>query len=208
VAAHAGSIVSIHVSAALSGIYQASLVGARPVPNTAFEHVDSRTVSVGLGLVVREAVQAAAAGKPIQEVARVAREAANRVKLFISVPTLQHLVRSGRVSTARGAIAGLFGVLPVLTMTEEGTVVRAGLARSYEAARRKLMKLLFRAAERSEGTPRFGVAHCAAPAIADELAHQIRDRYPAADIMIVECGPAIGVHVGPGAVGVAVLAGV
>lgn len=207
VAVHAGSIVSIHVSGALSGIYQASLIGARPVPNTAFEHVDSRTVSVGLGLVVREAAQAAAAGKPVQEVARVAREAARRVKLFVAVPTLQHLVRSGRVSTARGAIAGLLRVIPVLTMTEDGSVVRAGLSRSFEGAQRKMMELLFQEVARSGGSPKFGVAHCAAPELADQLAHQLHERYPGADLMIAECGPAIGAHVGPGAVGVAVLAG-
>jgi DegV family protein with EDD domain len=208
VAVHAGSIVSIHVSAALSGIYQASLIGARPVPNTAFMHVDSRTVSVGLGLVVREAAEAAAAGKPVQDVARVAEEAARRVRLFIAVPGLQHLVRSGRVSTARGAIAGLFGVLPVLTMTEEGTVVRVGLSRSFEGARRKMMDLLFREVAGLGGaSPRFGVAHCAAPGLADELANQLHERFRGADIMIAECGPAIGAHVGPGAVGVAVLTG-
>ena len=206
VAVHAGSIVSIHVSAALSGIYQASLVGARPVPNTVFEHVDSRSVSVGLGLIVREAARAAANGMPVQEVARVARDAASRVRLFVAVPTLGHLVRSGRVSTARGAIAGLFGVLPVLTVTDDGSVVRAGLARSFEGALRKMMELLFQEVTRSRSeSPGFGVAHCAAPAIADRLARELHRRYPGADILVAECGPAIGAHVGPGAVGVAML---
>ena len=208
VAVHAGSIVSIHVSAALSGIYQASLIGARPVPNTAFAHVDSRTVSVGLGLVVREAAEAAAGGKPVEEVARVAEEAAGRVRLFIAVPTLQHLIRSGRVSSARGAIAGLLGVLPVLTMTEDGRVVRAGISRSFDGALRKMMDLLFHEVERSgDRSPKLGVAHCAAPALADQLASQLRERYAGSDVMIAECGPAIGAHAGPGAVGVAVLTG-
>jgi DegV family protein with EDD domain len=145
---------------------------------------------------------------PVQEVARVARDAARRVRLFVAVPTLEHLVRSGRVSSARGAIAGLFGVLPILTVTDDGSVVRAGLARSFEGAVRKMMELLFREVAGSGGaSPGFGVAHCAAPGLADKLANQLQERFRGADIMIAECGPAIGAHVGPGAVGVAVLTG-
>ncbi|HEV2063360.1 MAG TPA: DegV family protein, partial [Thermoanaerobaculia bacterium] len=207
VAAHAGSIVSVHLSAALSGTYQAALVGARPVAKTAFEHVDSRNVSVGLGLVVRAAAEAAAAGKTAAEVARVARDAADGVRTFIAVPTMQHLVRGGRVSPLRGLIARALGLLPVLTLTKEGKVIGAAKARGYEAAKKKMMALLFREADHApKATRHFGVAHCDAPASADELARQIRARYPESDIMIVECGPAIGAHGGPGALAVAVRA--
>ena len=52
---------------------------------------------------------------------------------------------------------------------------------------------------------RFGVAHCDAEDAAEELAREIRDRYPESDVMIVECGPALGAHGGPGALAVAVL---
>ncbi|HKC83347.1 MAG TPA: DegV family protein, partial [bacterium] len=82
-ATHAGSIVSIHLSAAVSGTYQAAVVGSRPIEKTRFEHVDSRNVSVGLGLVVRAAAEAAAAGRRADEVARIAREASARARLFI-----------------------------------------------------------------------------------------------------------------------------
>ena len=206
VATHAGSIVSIHLSAAVSGTYQAAVVGARSVENTQFVHVDSRTVSVALGLVVRKAAEAAAAGKGPDEVARIAREASDRSRLFIAVPTLEHLVRGGRVSPMRGLLAKWLGLLPVLTITREGKAEPAAKARGFESARRKMMGLLFEAAERGDPATRlFGVAHCDAPGLAEELARQIRDRYPETDVLIVECGPALGAHGGPGAVAVAVL---
>lgn len=206
VATHAGSIVSIHLSAAVSGTYQAAVVGSRAVPNTRFEHVDSRNVSVGLGLVVRAAAEAAAAGKSADEVARIAREAAERTRLFIAVPTLDHLVRGGRVSPMRGLLARMLGLLPVLTISPEGKAEPAVKARGFESARRKMMTLLFEAADGgSNGTRRFGVAHCDASALAEDLARLIRERYPESDVTIVECGPALGAHGGPGAVAVAVL---
>jgi DegV family protein with EDD domain len=206
VAAHAGSIVSIHLASVLSGTYQAALVGARPVQKTAFEHIDSRSASVGLGLIVRAAAEAAAAGKSAAEVAEVAREAVDRVRVFIAVPTLEHMVRGGRVSQARGLLARVLGLLPVLTLTREGAEAVAK-ARGYEPAKKKMMGLLFRAADAGgSSAQRFGVAHCDAPTAADGLARQIRERYPESDVMIVECGPALGAHGGPGALAVAVMA--
>jgi len=202
VAVHAGGIVSVHLSAAVSGTYQAALVGARSVEKTEFQHVDSRNVTVGLGLVVRAAAEAARSGLAIADVARVAREASDRVRVFIAVPTLEHLVRGGRVSPLKGFIAKVLGLLPVLTLTREGKAEPAARARGFGGARRKMMELLFEAAG-SGG--RFGVAHADAASAADDLARQVRARFPESEVMIVEVGPALGVHGGPGAVAVAVL---
>jgi len=209
-AEHAASIVSVHLSKAVSGTYQAAVVGARPIENARFEHVNSRNASVGLGLVVRAAAEAAAAGKPFDEVVSIARAAVERVRVFIAVPTLEHLVRGGRVPRGKGLLAKVLGLLPVLTLTKAGAAEPAGKARGFEAALAKMMGLLFQASEAADGNGkgperRFGVAHCDAAELADRLARQIRDRYPETDVMIVECGPALGAHGGPGAVAVAVL---
>ena len=206
VATHAGSVVSIHLSAAVSGTYQAAIVGSRPVDRTRFLHVDSGNVSVGLGLIVRAAAEAAAAGKSAEEVLRVARRSSERTRLFIAVPTLVHLVRGGRVSPLRGFLARILGLLPVLTISKEGKAVAAARARGFEAARKKMMSLLFDVADAGgEQGRRFGVAHCDSAPLADSLAREIRQRYPESDVMIVACGPALGAHGGPGAVAVAVL---
>ncbi len=155
VSTHAGSIVSVHLSANVSGTHQAAVVGARSIEKTAIEHVDSRNVSVGLGLIVRATAEAAAEGKNVEEVARVARECSDRTRLFVAVPTLEHLVRGGRVSATRGFLAKLLGILPVLTISKEGKAVPVAKARGFEAARKKMMKLLFEAPGRSgTGIPR------------------------------------------------------
>jgi fatty acid-binding protein DegV len=69
-----------------------------------------------------------------------------------------------------------------------------------------MMSLLFQAADAGPGAgAKFGVAHCDAAELADSIAREIRQRYPESDVMIVECGPALGAHGGPGAVAVAVM---
>ncbi len=204
-ATHAASLVSINLSAAVSGTFQAAIVGGRAIQNASIEHVDSRNVSVGFGLIVRAAAEAANAGKTAAEVVRIARDAVERTRLFIAVPTLEHLVRGGRVSPVRGWIGKLLGLLPVLTITPEGKVVPAVKARGFAAARARMMALLFEAADSGTAARRFGVAHCDAPSLADAVSREIRERYPESDVMIVECGPALGAHGGPGALAVAVL---
>ena len=206
VSGHHGSIVSIHLSKALSGTYQAAVVGARPIENTAFEHVNSRNASVGLGLVVRAAAEAAASGRPFAEVVGIARNAADRVKVFIAMPTLKHVVRGGRVPRGKGMLAKLLGILPVLAITPKGTAEPVARARGFDGALRKMMRLLEEAARAGDGKgSRFGVAHSDAAELAERLSREIRDRHPESDVMICECGPALGAHGGPGAVAVAVL---
>jgi hypothetical protein len=141
-------------------------------------------------------------------VAAIAEDAARRTRAFVAVPTLEHLIRGGRVSPLKGLFARLLRLLPVLTISPEGKVYAAAKARGFEKARRTLLRLLFEAADRGREPRerRFGVAHCDAPELADLLARRIRERYPESDVMIVECGPALGAHGGPGAVAVAVLA--
>jgi DegV family protein with EDD domain len=127
------------------------------------------------------------------------------VRTFVAVPTLKHLVRGGRVSPLRGLIARLLGLLPVLIVNREGTAEAVAKARGFPAACRRMLKLLFDEAEAAGGARRFGIAHCDAEERAEDLARQIRGRYPESDVMIVECGPALGSHGGPGAVAVALL---
>src|SRR5213075_2767119 len=97
--------------------YQAAVVGARPIENTAFEHVNSRNASVGLGLVVRAAAEAAASGRPFADV-----------------------VGGGRVPRGKGMLAKLLGILPVLAITPKGTAEPVARARGFDGALRKMMR--------------------------------------------------------------------
>ena len=152
VATHAGSIVSVHLSAErlgdLPGGGRRGAPGRRRRRST---HVDSRQRSVGLGLVVRAAAEAAAAGKSAEEVAHDrARTAADACGIFVAVPTLKHLVRGGRVSPPQGHHReGCSACCPILTITREGKVEPAGKARGYAAARRKMMRLALRRGRRA-----------------------------------------------------------
>jgi uncharacterized protein len=203
-AEHHGSIVSIHLSGALSGTFQAASNASRGIPDTEILEVDSKNASIAEGLVVRAAAEAVQAGASAAGAAQVARDAAARVRLYIAVPTIEHLVRGGRVSAGKGKLARLLHLLPVLTIGPDGKADSCGMAFGYLAAIRKMMKLLFAAAG-SGSNQRFGVVHADALESAEQIAREIRSRYPSSDVLILECSPVLGAHGGPGALGVAVL---
>jgi DegV family protein with EDD domain len=203
-AEHHGSIVSIHLSGALSGTFQAAVNAARGIPDTEILEVDSKSASVAEGLVVRAAAEAVKAGASAAEAARIARDAASRVKIYVAVPTIEHLVRGGRVSAGKGKLARALNLLPVLTIGPDGKAASAGMSFGYHAAVRKMMKRAFAAAGDGSGQ-RFGVVHGDALDRAEAVAREIRERYPSSDVIILECSPVLGAHGGPGAIGVAVL---
>jgi len=203
-AQHHGSIVSVHLSGALSGTFQAAVNAARDIPDTEILEVDSKSASIAEGLVVRAAAEAVRDGASAEEAARIAREAANRVRLYVAVPTIEHLVRGGRVSAGKGKLARALNLLPVLTIGADGKAASAGMAFGHRAAIRKMMKLAFAAAGRGD-RQRFGVVHGDALEQAEAVAREIRDRFPSSDVIILECSPVLGAHGGPGALGVAVL---
>jgi DegV family protein with EDD domain len=203
-AVHHAGIVSIQVSSALSGTHQAAVLAARNLPGTTVLHVDSRSASLGTGLVVRVAAEAVRAGASAMNAAELARAASERVRLFVAVPTVEHLVRGGRVSHGKGLLARTLGILPVITIGRDGRAKKAASAFGHAAAVRKMMACLFEAAGPGPGQL-FGVVHADALELAEQVAAEIRGRYPSSDVMINEASPVLGAHAGPGALGVAVL---
>jgi hypothetical protein len=203
-AVHHGSIVSVHLSGTLSGTLQAARTAARGIEKTEVLHVDSRAASIAEGLVVRVAAEAVASGATAREAADAAEAAAKKVRIFLVAPTLEHLVRGGRISARKGRLANLLGLLPVITIDVEGRAVPAAKAFGHSAAIDRMMKLAFKSAGPGS-SQRFGIAHADALEEAEDLARRVRARYPSSDVMIVECSPVLGAHAGPGAIGIAVL---
>jgi DegV family protein with EDD domain len=206
-AAH-GPVVGIHVSGALSGTFSAARLAARGLREeprlSPVEAFDSRAVSVAQGLVVRAAARAAVSGAGLAEVVRAAEDAARRVRLLAAVPSLDALVRGGRVTEGQRRLANLLGVVPLLTLDREGRARAGGAARGFPRACLKLVAKTLETA-RDAAEPIFGVAHVGAPELADRIAEDLLARRPGAEGFVVEVTPVLAAHAGPGAVAVATL---
>ena len=198
----ADHLVSVHLSSELSGTWDAARLAASQVGEHIVSVVDSRSAAMGIGFAVLAAARSAAAGADVAEVARTAREMAAATRTLFVVDTLEHLRRGGRIGTAAAFLGSALAVKPVLHVLD-GRVVPLEKVRT---SARALNRLVQRAVEAAGEKPvSIAVHHLAAPERADRLATELRERLPALrELHVSELGPAIGAHVGPGAVGIVV----
>src|SRR3954464_5588835 len=171
---------------------------ASPIPPV----VDPGAAAVGAGFAVLAAARSAAAGVGAAAVARTARETADATRTFFVVDTLEHLRRGGRIGPAAAVLGSALAVKPVLHV-QDGRVVPLEKVRTSARAMNRLVQRAVEAA--GQGPVSVAVHHLAAAERAERLAAEIRDRLPQLrELHVSELGPAIGAHVGPGAVGIVV----
>jgi DegV family protein with EDD domain len=199
--AGADGIVSVHLSAAMSGTVEtARLAAARaPVP---VRVVDSRGIGMGLGFAALAGAAAAAAGAPLAEVVAAVEARARAARSLIYVDTLEHLRRGGRIGAAAGLLGSALMVKPLLHIVD-GRVAPLEKVRTAARALARLEDLAVQHA--ADRVVDLAVQHMAAESRAAALAARLCDRLPKVrEVYVGEVGPVIGAHAGPGMLGVVI----
>ncbi|MFI7451274.1 DegV family protein [Nonomuraea sp. NPDC049714] len=200
-AAGATGVVSIHLSGELSGTVHSALTAAvdAPVP---VEVIDSRSIAMGLGFPVLAAARAAAAGDPLESVAEAARRCVAQTRSFFYVDTLEHIRRGGRIGATASLVGSALMIKPLLHLVD-GRISLLEKVRTSSRALARLEDLAVQAA--GEGAVEIAVQHLAAPDRAASLAERLAKRVPGlVRSRVVEVGAVVGVHVGPGMLGLTV----
>jgi DegV family protein with EDD domain len=200
----AAEVVSVHLSADLSGTADAARVAARQVAGEgiAVTVVDSRSLGMGLGFVAVAAARAALDGVSAEAVARVARRLAPEISIWLYVDTLEYLRRGGRIGAAAAVVGSALSVKPLLHLVD-GRLEPLERVRTTGRALARLEELAVR--EAGDREVDLAVQHLAAPERAREVADRLAARLPKARSMHVgEVGVVVGAHVGPGMLGVVV----
>ena len=199
------SIISIHISSQISGTFNGAQVAARslkrPVP---FDVIDSRSTTVGLGLLVQEAARLIRRGLPQEQVVQSVSEAIGRLRFFVSIPSLKQLLKSGRIPKMKGWLGELLHIKPVISFDPDGKLLQVAKVVGLMAVRAKVYDLAARYAETVKN-PRFGIAHVMNRPLAAAYRERLARQFATDDIYIVAASPALGAHVGFGACGIAVL---
>jgi DegV family protein with EDD domain len=191
-------IVSVHLSAKLSGTCESARLAAAGYPGRILV-VDSRSTGMGLGFCAL----AASGFAEIGPAAAAARAAAARTTTLFYVDTLEYLRRGGRIGAASALLGTALSVKPILHMVEGEIVVRDKV-RTASRALARLVDLAVEAAGDAE--VELGVHHLAAPERAGELVVRLRERLGdrIRACYQTEIGAAVGAHVGPGLASVVV----
>ncbi|MEU6542064.1 DegV family protein [Streptomyces sp. NPDC046859] len=197
----ATGIVSLHLSAELSGTYDAAVLAAREAP-VPVRVVDTGMVAMALGFSALAAAETAEAGGTVDEAVAAAEKRAGGTAAYFYVDTLEYLRRGGRIGAAQALLGSALAVKPLLQL-DAG---RIDLLEKVRTASKAIARLEEIAAERAGGAQvDIAVHHLAAHERASALADRLRTRVPGlADLHVSEVGAVIGAHTGPGLLGVVV----
>jgi DegV family protein with EDD domain len=196
------SVISVHISGRLSGTLDSAAMAAERVGPDRVRVVDSRHVSVGLGLVVQATGEAILAGGTLEAVAAAAEEAVRDTRVYGAPRSLEVAVKGGRVSARTARFAGLIELKPIIVFDEEGGAHIDGARLGYSRALRRVADKVARFA--SDRPVRIAIAHADGSAAAQYLSQRLRDALGEVDISILEAGAVVTTHVGLGAIAVAV----
>lgn len=199
-------VVAVHISRQLSATWEAGRQAIRDMD--AVERVrlvDSLSAGLGTGLPVLAAARRAREGAALGVVYDTATSAAARGRAFIVVNRTEQLRRGGRLSSAAAFFGTELVTKPILQMVD-GRLELREKARTRSKAHAKLVAAAVDAA--GEGGATVAVQHLGAPEAAATITAQLRDLIPGIrELVSVEFGPTLAVHLGPGAVGVLVVPG-
>jgi len=199
------SILCITISSKLSGMLNSARVAREMAQSSlqgvTIEIIDSGTAAGAQGLVVTAAARATAAGKSLLEVIETTKMVTERVRLFAMLDTLNYLVKGGRAPRVAAIATSLLKIKPIITINS-GVVHPVANVITAQHALQYLVKII------EEKTIRnlplhLAVMHADARANAKIVADEIKKRFQPEEILLCEFTPVMGVHTGPGLVGVA-----
>ena len=196
----ADEVVSLHISAKLSGTLQSAHIAAQELDAKRVHLVDTESASAGIQLLVRAALDDVNAGLDAATVAARATERRARVTIYVLLDTLTYLQRGGRIGRAQALLGSLLSVKPLLTVID-GEVAPQARMRSRRQGLEKIVELL------RERLPVRSLAafHCGAPELLPLLQAQLKQLGAGVDIITGQVGPVVGTYTGPGGVGIAAL---
>jgi DegV family protein with EDD domain len=193
-------VLSLSISGGVSATFQAASAAAKAVSDTIeVRAVDSRSMTMGLGLMVLDVAELAATGADLDALEARVADLVPRTFVFGAVENLEHLEKGGRIGGARAMIGSLLSIKPVVTLVD-GEVAEE----SKQRTRGRSLQYLAGKALESPPLSRIAIAHGAAADIDTvlELLADVKSEHP---LIVSQLGPVVGTHTGPGTIGVCMI---
>jgi DegV family protein with EDD domain len=194
-------VVGLHISSKLSGTLQSARLAAQDFDASRVHLVDTESVSGGLQLLVRAALDDINAGDDAETVAAKATQRRGLVTILVLLDTLAYLHRGGRIGRAQSFVGGLLNVKPLLAV-RDGEVAPIARPRS----RAKGIDMIIDDVRGRAPLHSLAAFHAAAPEAMGELLGRLADADPSVTATQGRIGPVVGAYSGPGGLGIACLA--
>ena len=193
----------ITISSALSGTFNLMRLTARDVPELDCRLIDTRNIGIGAGFTVMRAAEMIADGASADEIEAKLQELVKSTKVFFCLPTLEYLAKGGRIGRVTATVGSLLDVRPIISCNEDGIYYTVQKARG---AVRALSATLQNAKDYAANHVfHLAIAHGGVPELAAHVEAQLAGLISSAKSYVrTQVSPALGVHTGPGLIGVGV----
>lgn len=190
----ADSVIALHVSSQLSGVVETAYAAAKQFDGRV--HVfDSRNLSWGLGWQVLEAAAASREGLGVSDALARLERARERVKIIVSIDSLENLRRGGRIGAVASRLGSLLNIKVTIVVDPSGAFVPLGRSRGDGAALTGMLDWISEQMGGAEGG-KFAVGHAMSAEKADRLAAAIKERWQVTELVMYEAGTVISTHAG------------
>lgn len=196
-------ILSIHVSSKLEGVYAAALAAsAGLLVRSRIVVIDSLSVSLGLGILVKAAAEAAAAGRSLEEIVRMVRGMIPHLYAVFFIESLGYLLRSKRISVPQTVLGTMFNIKPLLSV-DEGELIPLEKVRTRERAVDKLYEFITEFSH----VEQMAIVQANFDKDTATLLERLELTYPEREHPVITYPPSLAAHLGPSAMGVVVYEG-
>lgn len=198
--------VVVTIASALSATNQTARMVADEMEGFPVLVVDSKSIGIAAGMVVRRAVEYVEAGVPFEQLEERLAQSVERTDVFFAVRSLEYLYKGGRINNAIYRLGSILNIKPILTCSKEGYYTIAKKVRGWEKALDAIVRVV---AERANGFDRVRLALCctkATSALRSLLETRLRDQVRAEILEFLSSSlpPDLIVHTGPELVGMGV----
>ena len=196
-------IISIHLMNSISGTVNAARQAA-DITESTVTVVDSDFTSRSMGIIVREAAQAAKEGKSAEEVLAVIESTRQRTKLYLTVLNLDNLIKGGRISRVMGAFSNLLNIKLFLEVIN-GKIEIVQKGRGLKSLQKKYDEVFEEMKACPTGIQEIGIMHAGLNEFNQSQIDTLRELFPEAKLTIVMTSPIIMSHTGVDAMAVTYL---
>jgi len=196
-------IISIHVSSQLNRTYHVASAAAEAfLGRCQISVLDSASISLGQGILVRAAAQAALKGQSLETIVRLVRGMIPHIYLVFFVETLDYLEREGRIGKAQALLGAMLNIKPIL-IVEDGEIIPLEKVRTRPRAVDKLFEFVAEFAHIEE----IAILQVGSEGETEELIQRLQQIFPNRSFPVLPYGPVLATHIGPGTMGIIVYEG-
>lgn len=188
-------IISIHISKKMSGTADSAEIAKKELEQDRIEIIDSELTTIALGMLVLQAAKSAAQGKSKEEILNEIYNIKSKMHTLFVPITLEYLQKGGRIGRAKGLIASLLEIKPILTL-HLGEVSQYKNTRRWNQAKKEIissMQSMVKDSSRLVVT----VADADLKEDGDEMVEKINETFKPKILMRSEIGCIVGTHLGP-----------